>query len=141
MNLADNYDKRIPVILTGNDFSTTYYPLMRDGRADIYEWILEPKEKREIAFNILKDVFDNGKGNISQFIEKHLDQSISFFAQIRNDVRRLVIQEEIAQIKEVGLITPFKVADRINDNYRRVPYDVLIKIANERMQSKIRKAK
>ena len=52
MNLSDNptgvsigqdwresdVTKRIPVIVTGNDFSTIYAPLIRDGRMDKFYW-------------------------------------------------------------------------------------------------------
>ena len=52
MNLADNPNRvsigqdwreaditnRIPIILTGNDFSTIYAPLIRDGRMEKFYW-------------------------------------------------------------------------------------------------------
>lgn len=52
MNLADNPTRvsigqdwreadilhRIPIILTGNDFSTIYAPLIRDGRMEKFYW-------------------------------------------------------------------------------------------------------
>lgn len=52
MNLSDNPTRvsigqdwresditnRIPIIVTGNDFSTLYAPLVRDGRMDKFYW-------------------------------------------------------------------------------------------------------
>lgn len=52
MNLSDNPTRvsigqdwregdvinRIPIIVTGNDFSTIYAPLIRDGRMDKFYW-------------------------------------------------------------------------------------------------------
>lgn len=52
MNLADNptrvsvgqdwresdFTNRIPIIFTGNDFSTIYAPLIRDGRMEKFYW-------------------------------------------------------------------------------------------------------
>lgn len=54
MNLADNptrvsigqdwresdITKRIPIIFTGNDFSTLYAPLIRDGRMEKFYWYI-----------------------------------------------------------------------------------------------------
>lgn len=52
MNLSDNptrvsigqdwresdITKRVPLIVTGNDFSTIYAPLIRDGRMEKFYW-------------------------------------------------------------------------------------------------------
>lgn len=52
MNLADNPNRvsvgqawreadivnRVPIIVTGNDFSTIWAPLIRDGRMDKFYW-------------------------------------------------------------------------------------------------------
>lgn len=39
--------KRVPIIVTGNDFSTIWAPLLRDGRMDKFYWyacgFLNPK--------------------------------------------------------------------------------------------------
>lgn len=57
MNLADNPTKvsigqswresditnRVPIIVTGNDFSTLYAPLIRDGRMDKFYWLVSMK--------------------------------------------------------------------------------------------------
>lgn len=54
MNLADNPTRvsigqdwresdmthRVPIIFTGNDFSTLYAPLIRDGRMDKFYWFV-----------------------------------------------------------------------------------------------------
>uniref|UniRef100_A0A453D643 Ribulose bisphosphate carboxylase/oxygenase activase, chloroplastic n=2 Tax=Triticinae TaxID=1648030 RepID=A0A453D643_AEGTS len=56
MNLADNPNRvsigqkwresdithRIPIIATGNDFSTLYAPLIRDGRMEKFYWYVCP---------------------------------------------------------------------------------------------------
>jgi hypothetical protein len=52
MNICDNpnqvsvhenwregdYNQRVPIIVTGNDFATLYAPLIRDGRMEKYYW-------------------------------------------------------------------------------------------------------
>jgi hypothetical protein len=33
-----DYNQRVPIIVTGNDFATLYAPLIRDGRMEKYYW-------------------------------------------------------------------------------------------------------
>ncbi|KAF3579514.1 hypothetical protein DY000_02028904 [Brassica cretica] len=66
MNIADNptnvqlpgmYNKeenaRVPIIVTGNDFSTLYAPLIRDGRMEKFYWA----PTREDRIGVCKDFF------------------------------------------------------------------------------------
>uniref|UniRef100_A0A7N2N7D6 Ribulose bisphosphate carboxylase/oxygenase activase, chloroplastic n=1 Tax=Quercus lobata TaxID=97700 RepID=A0A7N2N7D6_QUELO len=64
MNLADNptrvsigqdwresdFTNRIPIIFTGNDFSTIYAPLIRDGRMEKFYWYCDYFFKRYYVF-------------------------------------------------------------------------------------------
>ncbi len=45
--------QRIPIILTGNDFSTLYEPLTRSGRFEAFTWIPTIEETLESAYHIL----------------------------------------------------------------------------------------
>lgn len=70
MNICDNPNRvsvaeawregdhniRVPIIVTGNDFSTLYAPLVRDGRMEKYYW--EPD--REDIINIVTQVSQAG---------------------------------------------------------------------------------
>ena len=40
---------RVPIIVTGNDFSTLYAPLLRDGRMDKFLWEPTAEDKAERA--------------------------------------------------------------------------------------------
>ncbi|OMO76690.1 ATPase, AAA-type, core [Corchorus olitorius] len=66
MNIADNptnvqlpgmYNKeenpRVPIVVTGNDFSTLYAPLIRDGRMEKFYW----SPTREDRIGVCKDFF------------------------------------------------------------------------------------
>ncbi len=46
--VAGNETNRIPIIITGNDFTKLYNPLVRAGRMSAFEWIPSPEEKAEI---------------------------------------------------------------------------------------------
>jgi hypothetical protein len=35
---GERTNARVPIVVTGNDFSTLYAPLLRDGRMDKFYW-------------------------------------------------------------------------------------------------------
>ncbi len=111
MNIADNptnvqlpgsYDStplnRVPMIVTGNDLSTLYAPLIRDGRMEKFFW--EPN--REDKIGIVAGIFDKDElsaREIEQFVDTFIDQAIDFFGAVRSRV----YDEQIRQfIHEIG---------------------------------------
>ncbi len=95
MNIADNptdvqlpgsYDAtplhRVPILVTGNDFSTLYAPLIRDGRMEKFYWDPDRDEKVGIVGGIFSE-----DGLSRQEVEKLVDtfpnQSIDFFSASR----------------------------------------------------------
>ena len=44
---------RVPIFLTGNDFSKLYAPLRRDGRMDCFYWKPDPTEKVTMVYHTL----------------------------------------------------------------------------------------
>ncbi|MBD2531405.1 ribulose bisphosphate carboxylase small subunit [Nostoc flagelliforme FACHB-838] len=98
MNIADNptdvqlpgsYDStplnRVPIIVTGNDFSTLYAPLIRDGRMDKFYW--EPD--REDKVGIVKGIFEPdglSQREIEQLVDTFVNQSIDFFSALRSRI-------------------------------------------------------
>ncbi|KAI3423681.1 uncharacterized protein J3R85_010892 [Psidium guajava] len=95
MNIADNptnvqlpgmYNKeenpRVPIIVTGNDFSTLYAPLIRDGRMEKFYWA----PTREDRIGICKGIFrsDNVPDeDIVKLVDNFPGQSIDFFGALR----------------------------------------------------------
>jgi hypothetical protein len=112
MNIADHptnvqlpgsYDNiptpRIPIIATGNDFSTLYAPLVRDGRMDKFFW--DPD--RDDRIGILKGIFslDNLPGrDIEALVDAFPSQAIDFFGALRS---RLFDEQVHQLIQEVGV--------------------------------------
>lgn len=96
MNIADNpnnvqlpgsYDseptQRIPIIVTGNDFSTLYAPLVRDGRMEKYYW--EPTHDDRVG--IVSGIFASdrvSKSDVTQLINTFPEQSIDFYGALRS---------------------------------------------------------
>ena len=110
MNIADNptdvqlpgsYDSnplcRVPIIVTGNDFSTLYAPLIRDGRMDKFYW--EPN--RDDKIGIVSGIFAPdglSQGEISQLVDTFPHQSIDFFSALRSRIYDEQIRNFIHQI-------------------------------------------
>jgi len=110
MNIADNptdvqlpgsYDStplpRVPIIVTGNDFSTLYAPLIRDGRMEKFFW--EPN--REDKIGVVEGIFSEDglpRREIEQLVETFPNQAIDFFSALRSRVYDEQIREFIHKI-------------------------------------------
>lgn len=46
---------RVPIIVTGNDLSTLYAPLLRDGRMDKFLWEPTAEDKAEAVYSMLRE--------------------------------------------------------------------------------------
>ncbi|MEH2424208.1 MAG: ribulose bisphosphate carboxylase small subunit [Nostoc sp.] len=110
MNIADNptdvqlpgsYDStplhRVPIIVTGNDFSTLYAPLIRDGRMEKFYW--EPD--RDDKVGIVKGIFESdglSQREVEQLVDTFVNQSIDFFSALRSRIYDEQIRNYIHQI-------------------------------------------
>merc|ERR1719182_1119266 len=95
MNIADNptnvqlpgvYNNeeipRVPIIATGNDFSTWYAPLIRDGRMEKFYWNPTREDRVGIAGGIFRED-DVGQAAIEKLVDSFPNQSIDFFGALR----------------------------------------------------------
>jgi hypothetical protein len=112
MNIADNptnvqlpgsYEidpiQRVPIIVTGNDFSTLYAPLIRDGRMEKYFW--EPSHDDRVG--IIKGIFASDSlpyGAIERLVDTFPNQSIDFYSALRS---RLYDEQVRQFIDRVGI--------------------------------------
>ena len=95
MNIADNptnvqlpgvYNKeeipRVPIICTGNDFSTLYAPLIRDGRMEKFYWNPTRADRIGVAYGIFRP---DGVSleDVEKIIDRYPNQSIDFFGAMR----------------------------------------------------------
>ncbi|PON75605.1 ATPase, AAA-type, core [Parasponia andersonii] len=95
MNIADNptnvqlpgmYNKeenpRVPIIVTGNDFSTLYAPLIRDGRMEKFYWAPTREDRIGVCTGIFRS--DNVPNeDIVKIVDTFPGQSIDFFGALR----------------------------------------------------------
>jgi hypothetical protein len=110
MNIADNptnvqlpgsYDAtplpRIPIIVTGNDFSTLYAPLIRDGRMEKYYW----NPSREDKIGIVSGIFaPDGLAHqdIVELVDSFAGQAVDFYGAIRSRVYDAEVRKYIEQV-------------------------------------------
>merc|ERR1719482_866548 len=115
MNIADNptnvqlpgvYNNeeipRVPVICTGNDFSTLYAPLIRDGRMEKYYW----NPTREDRIGVCVGIFNSDSiclSDIETLVDSFPGQSIDFFGALRariydDKVREFVIAHGVENL-------------------------------------------
>lgn len=112
MNMADNptdvqlpgsYDStplhRVPIIVTGNDFSTLYAPLIREGRMEKFYW--EPN--RDDKVGIVKGIFELdglSRSDIERLVDTFPNQAVDFFSALRSRI----YDEQLRQfIHEIGI--------------------------------------
>ncbi|EXC14088.1 Ribulose bisphosphate carboxylase/oxygenase activase [Morus notabilis] len=97
MNLADNPTRvsvgqdwreaditnRIPIIVTGNDFSTIYAPLIRDGRMEKFYW----QPNREDIVNIVHRMYETdgiSRDEVISIVNTFPNQALDFYGALRS---------------------------------------------------------
>jgi len=115
MNIADNptnvqlpgmYNTeripRVPVVCTGNDFSTLYAPLIRDGRMEKFYW----NPTRDDRIGVCMGLFQPDsitRNDVEKLVDAFPGQTIDFFGALRariydDKVREFVIEHGIENL-------------------------------------------
>jgi ribulose bisphosphate carboxylase small subunit len=110
MNIADNptdvqlpgsYDAtplhRVPIIVTGNDFSTLYAPLIREGRMDKFYWEPDRDDKVGIVGGIFAED-ELSRREIEQLVDTFVNQSVDFFSALRSRIYDEQIRDFVHQV-------------------------------------------
>ena len=141
MNLADNPTNvqlpgqyqveeipRVPIIATGNDFSTLYAPLIRDGRMEKYYWSPTFEDRVGVACGIFK-ADGVAEKDVEVLVRTFDGQSIDFFGALRARVYDDKVREWIAAtgIEEMGplLVNP-KRGSKVTFEPPRMSLDILL---------------
>lgn len=152
MNIADNptnvqlpgsYEiepiQRVPIVVTGNDFSTLYAPMIRDGRMEKFFW--EPN--RDDRIGIVSGIFqvdDLARTDVEKLVETFPNQAIDFYSALRS---RLYDEQVRQFIASVGLD---RVSLRVVNSAERLPefhkpdfsLSHLIEVGNQMVQEQNR---
>merc|ERR1712017_64434 len=86
---------RVPIICTGNDFSTLYAPLIRDGRMEKFYWNPNRDDRIGVCMGIFQPD-DIALSDVERLVDAFPGQSIDFFGALRariydDKVREFVI--------------------------------------------------
>jgi ATP-dependent 26S proteasome regulatory subunit len=87
--------KRIPIILTGNDFTKLYEPLVRAGRMTSFIWKPSLEEKTQIILGIFPELTENDSKIL---LEKFSNQPVAFFSHLRSIVTDDILWQKIQEI-------------------------------------------
>ena len=138
MNLAESTNhNRIPILLTGNDFSGTYDALLRDGRADIFTWEPTLDEKYLVVESILGPIVqETDSGKLQNFLKKHCDCNIAFFAQLRNDIRKEIVTRALETVGSVDVNALHCIEDKINTEFCRISISDFERLAENRIKNR-----
>ena len=107
MNIADHPNKvpafgsryreedwvpRTPIFITGNDMSTLYAPLIRDGRMEKFYW----KPTDEDLVNILQNIFEDDGLTLAMataLVEEFRGQPLDFFGALRSRLADTAVRQ------------------------------------------------
>ncbi|KAL5974042.1 hypothetical protein ACLOJK_030704 [Asimina triloba] len=111
MNLSDNPTRvsigqdwresdvthRIPIIVTGNDFSTLYAPLIRDGRMEKFYW----QPTHEDIINIVYQMYQKDgitRDEVMSIVDAFPNQALDFYGALRSGTYDRSISKWISDI-------------------------------------------
>jgi hypothetical protein len=101
-------NRRIPIIATGNDMSTIFAPLVRDGRMEKFYWHPTREDLTSIIWQMYRDDGVSREG-VGALVDAFPGQSLDFFGalrastydnQIREWIKRDVIHGDITEENE-----------------------------------------
>jgi SpoVK/Ycf46/Vps4 family AAA+-type ATPase len=81
---ADSMQRRVPVVVTGNDLGKIYPPLRRPGRMRPFVWQPTAGERQLIVSAILSELADDE--TVAGLLKECNGAPISFFAELRTEV-------------------------------------------------------
>jgi SpoVK/Ycf46/Vps4 family AAA+-type ATPase len=71
---------RVPIVLTGNDFTRLYGPLVRLGRMNLFSWTPSRQERVIVLRQLYPEL---NAAETFQLLDKFPDEPIAFFSQLR----------------------------------------------------------
>jgi hypothetical protein len=95
--------RRVPIIVTGNDLSTVFAPLLRDGRMEKFYWKPSMEDLTQILLQMYKDDGFN-RNDMEVLLRAFPNQSLDFYGAIRSSTYDSQIREWIKNDVVMGEI-------------------------------------
>jgi hypothetical protein len=89
--------RRVPIILTGNNPSILYGPLLRPGRTRLFRWRPDPVTRAKMVARIFPTV---DHAAIERLVEGHCDMPTSFWASVRSHLMERHLESYVAEMGE-----------------------------------------
>jgi len=128
--------KRVPIIITGNNPSILYPPLLRAGRMRLYPWEPTLKDKIHIVARIFEGI---SEGQINNLISKYPDQPISFWSDVDARFREIQLHIWLKNRSRNDLINNLRNRKEFAVGKKDATIDELEKIAYELNKANISK--
>lgn len=88
---------RVPIIVTGNDFSTLFAPLVRDGRMDKFFWAPTFDDKTDIVHQMYRD--DGlARADVQALLKRFSNQGLDFFGHLRASTYDAQIRDWVLEV-------------------------------------------
>jgi ATPase family associated with various cellular activities (AAA) len=136
MNLADDptrcgehHTARIPIILTGNNFTSLHGPLTRAGRMDFFNWTPSLEEKQRIVETMFSTLAPIDQLQIARLVRAYRQQPVSFFAALKGD---LIDQTLMRATATEAVLDPVALRPVIRNALTRASADELTRLAEVR---------
>lgn len=84
--------RRVPVILTGNDFTRVYAPLRRNGRMRIFSWSMEPAERASAVRSLFPWLTPEQASELVGYLP---DEVIAFWADVRRRMDDIALTDAL----------------------------------------------
>lgn len=120
MSIADTTKaspgKKIPFILIANTFENLYSPLTRDGRMNLFKWEPSNSQKKELICKMFRDILKDGiTQQFENLVKEYIDESMSFFGEIKNDI---YIKEIEKCLKDENFADLSELVNKLNEDIR-----------------------
>lgn len=128
--------KRVPIIITGNNPSILYPPLLRPGRMRLMPWIPTVKDKAQIVSRIFTGV---SMAALEKLIEKYKEQPISFWSDIDARLREIKLRAWLNSNSREDLLNSLHSGKEYSMKESEVTFGELEKIASDLKNANISK--
>lgn len=120
--------RRIPIILTGNDFTRLYAPLRRSGRMRIFTWRMSAEERASAVNSLFPWLSASESGDL---VRRFPDQPISFWAAVRRRMDDSVLTMALDRYGLGSLVRGLISGRTVQINDRNYPIDTIITMAEK----------
>ena len=132
---------RVPLVITGNNFTKLHRPLLRPGRTRLFEWVPSDDEKQAVIQNIFPSLSEKDCIHLLSELRKrlaleHSDLSLplSFFSSVKNNLLNSYIEEYIDS-KGFGAAFDLAIEGSHIDLKIKTDYDVVLETAIQLIES------